>query len=108
MLETIFPFVFGGVVLFFLYRVIRHGGLRGAMFGASVLETLGEVEGKGQGPASSKLKVHLLGESSDPNRPVGLEIVTTTFASYQMHPITLPRGEAQKLLTLLQRATSAQ
>lgn len=105
------PVVFGLFLLaagFILYRALRHGGLRGAMFGASVRRTPGEVGGEGQGPVSTRVKVHLLGEESAPEPAVGLELVAKSFASYQMMPVTLSPSEARKLVALLEQATSAQ
>lgn len=36
-LETLFFIILAAVVAFFLYRMIRHGGFKAAMFGASLL-----------------------------------------------------------------------
>jgi hypothetical protein len=104
--DYVFPAFFAAFVGFFLYRTIRYKSLRGAMFGATVLQTVGEVDGARQGPVSVKLKVHVLGDTDRPEGSVGLELVARSFASWQTTPITLPRAEAQKLLILLQQATS--
>jgi hypothetical protein len=104
--EQIALAAFTAVAAFFVHRIVRYGGLRGAMFGRRVLETLGEVHGARQGPVAVKLKIHVLGDRNDAERAVGLELVAKSFASWQMMPITLPRSEAQKLLSLLHEATS--
>jgi len=54
-----------------LYRVARFKTLRGAMFGARVVSTIGEVEGVAQGLASTRLKVHSAGRyAGSSTRPV--------------------------------------
>jgi hypothetical protein len=86
-----------------VFRFLKFGGLRGAMFGSGVQQTVGEVTGSGGSFASRVLKVHVLNDP--PERAIGLEIVAKTFASYQMMPITLSLSEARNLLRLLQVAT---
>lgn len=105
--DMIFFGVFAAMAGFFVYRIVRYKGLRGALFGATIQETIGEVSGARQGPMSIKLKVHVLGAREDAEHKIGLELVARSFASWQMMPMTLPRSEAQKLLMLLEKAMAA-
>ena len=108
-LEKIFPFlffaVFALVVGSFIYKVLKHGGLKAAMFGAPIASTIGEVKGGGVKFMNIAVKVHTLGGGST-DKAVGLELVAKSVASYQMMPVTLSVSEAKKLVTLLQSATS--
>jgi hypothetical protein len=95
---------FVGVALFMLLRIRRFGGFRAAMFGAQIQRTVGEATGTGGSLVSTRLRVHVLADP--PEKAVGLEFVSKSFASYQMRPITLSVAEAQNLIALLQAATS--
>lgn len=105
MAEYMFFGIFAAFVGYFAFSVYRHGGFRGAMFGATVRETIGEVEGVARG-YSSKLKVHSLGSREGGDALVGLELVATSIGSWSSSPISLSRAEAQRLASLLQEAAS--
>lgn len=106
-LESILPYAFGGLfaatMAYMLFRVVRHRGFKGAMFGARVERTVGEVNGVDAGPVSSVVKVHAL-DRGDPERAVGIEFVSRSIGSYSMVPVTLSQAEARKLVSLLQSA----
>ena len=106
MAEYIFFGIFAAFVGYFAFSVYRHGGFRGAMFSATVRETIGEVEGVARGPGSAKLKVHSLGAREGADVLVGLELVATRIGSWSSSPISLSRAEAQRLASLLQEAAS--
>ena len=93
---------FVAIIAWFVFRALKFGGLRGAMFGAGIQETVGEVVGAGS-VVKTTLRVHVL--DSPPNKAVGIELVNKSFASYQMMPITLSVTEANTLVGLLQSAT---
>jgi hypothetical protein len=108
--QNYFPFIFFAFFAFvvgsFIYRIFKNGGFKAAMFGAPIIRTVGEVSAS----RSSRLlnvavKVHILGGNS-PDKTVGLEFVATSFASYQMMPVSLSTVEAKKLIMLLESATS--
>lgn len=101
--EALFFVVFAAVLGYFGYRMLRHGGFRGAMFGARIEQTVGEVTGEKQGPMNVALKVHAL-RRDDSEKLIGIELVAKSFASYQMMPITLSVSQAQQLASLLQNA----
>ena len=104
--ETLFFVVFFAIVGYFVYRMIRHGGFKAAMFGARIDRTVGEVSGEKQGPMGIALKVHILRRDAA-EKLVGVEFVAKGFASYQMMPVTLSVAQAQQLASLLNDAVRA-
>lgn len=108
--ESLFPIfffaVFSLVVGSFLYKMLKHGGFKAAMFGAPIERTVGEVAGGGMKLMNIGLKVHKLGGGRE--KAVGVELVAKSFASYQMMPVTLSTAEARKLIMLLEAATGGQ
>ena len=103
--EVVFLVLFIGTLSFFAYRIFRYKGFKGAMFGGEIVRTVGEVEGRNQGPMSCLLKVHVLRTFENPEPVIGVEFVAKSFASYQMMPLSLSRAEATKLASLLTDAT---
>ena len=103
-MENLFWLILVGIFLYFVYRILKYKGLKGALFGAEILTTVGEVQGKGQGPVGLTLKVHSLKPETASQALVGIELVSKSFASYQMMPITLPASDVQKLISLLEKA----
>jgi hypothetical protein len=100
--QYIFWVVFGGIVLSLVWRVVKHGGFRAAMFGSRIQRTVGELDVAGRSIMSMKLRVHVLGDP--PDKAVGLEFVSKSVASYHMTPITLSASQARELVALLQTA----
>lgn len=107
--DDAFPFlfflVFAAVAGSFVFKIIKHGGLKAAMFGAPIERTIGEVEGGGTRLMTVAVKVHKL-DGDSPEKAIGLEFVAKSLASYQMMPVTLSAAEARKLATLLESAAS--
>jgi hypothetical protein len=91
----------------FVYRLVRHGGLRGAMFGARVAQTIGVLELGRRGITRLRLKVHRL-EAADSGDPgVAIEVVSTSMAGAGMVPIVLTKEQARTLAALLKDAAGA-
>jgi hypothetical protein len=105
--EYIFFGLFFSFVAYFGYSMIRHGGLRGALFGAKVLRTVGEVSSSKRGLMSQKLKVHILDAESSVEGAVGIELTSSAPGSWSTTPIRLSNSEARNLIELLELATSA-
>ena len=105
--EYIFFGLFFSFIAYFGYSMIRHGGLRGALFGAKVLHTVGEVSSAKRGLMSQKLKVHILDTQTSAEGAVGIELTSSGPGSWSTTPIRLSNSEAQKLIQLLEQATSA-
>lgn len=104
--EVIFFALFGSVIAYFIYSIIRHRGFKGAMFGAAVLSSVGEVASVKRGFMSQKLKVHILGGESPTDISVGLELTTSGPGSWSMTPIRLSTSETRKLIVLLEEAVA--
>jgi hypothetical protein len=90
----------------FLYRIIRYGGLKAAMFGASIETTIGEVVDSGSVLTKTTVAVHKL-SSTDERKAVGLEVRNTGFGSYRMTPISLSSEQARTLGELLLSAAAS-
>ncbi|MCI0363217.1 MAG: hypothetical protein L0219_05000 [Phycisphaerales bacterium] len=106
--DTVAKLFFAMLALFvgsLIYGALRHGGFKGAMFGAKIERTVGQVACNGVKFGSMSLKVHKL--SGSPERVIGIEMVAKTFASYDMMPMTLLASEAKKLATLLEAAVAS-
>lgn len=90
------------VVGLMLAKVVRHGGVKAAMFGAAVGRAVGEVPLSG-GPrlGSHTVKVHVL-EGTD--KQVGVEIAARGPFGFSMVPVSLSRSEARRLADLLLNA----
>ena len=101
--EYLFFVALGLVAASTLYRVIRNRGFRGALFGAPVRATVGEIELRPRGLVKSRLKIHTLGGGRD-SPQVGLEITHSTVGSWQMTPVSLTADEARRLAEALERA----
>lgn len=102
--EIVFFIVLGGIVAYFLYSMFRHGGFKGAMFGARISSSIGEVATVTRGLGSQKLKVHLL-EVDDPTGPhVGIELTSSTALSWNTVPIKLSDAGVRELISLLEQS----
>jgi hypothetical protein len=97
-----FAIIFGVVVAVWIYKLVAHGGLRGAMFGARVKATVGEIDLNAGGFIKQKLLIYRLESGSDAD--IGLELRATTLASYQMQPVPLTKAQARTLSQLLAKA----
>src|SRR5262249_38076441 len=100
--NLVFFAVIGAIAVYFAFRFFKFGGFKGAMFGARIERTVGEAEGSSGNLTTTLVRVHVLG--GGPDKAVGLEFVTKSFASYQMVPITLSDSEARDLIRHLQSA----
>lgn len=108
-MEGWFDYLIGGIFILvignFIYRIIKNGGLKAAMFSQRIIRTVGEVSGQKQSLMSTTVKVHALGSGSRA-QAIGLEFVSKSFLSYQMVPATLSVAEARKLISVLESAVA--
>lgn len=105
--ETVFIAILASVVAYFLFSIFRHGGFKGAMFGARVLGQVGEVSAPRRGFMSQKLKVHVL-EAADPSGPaIGIELSSSGPGAWSMTPVSLTSSDARQLVRLLEQAADA-
>jgi len=105
LVPMLFFSAFALIIGMFIYRYFKFGGFKGALFGAKITQTLGQVSGGKFIVFNSAVKVHKL-SSNSPERAVGLEFINKGFASYHMFPITLSITETNRLIMLLQEATN--
>ncbi|HEY7895902.1 MAG TPA: hypothetical protein VIC24_13465 [Gemmatimonadaceae bacterium] len=88
-----------------LYKILRYRGWRGALFGAPVLSTVGELELPRRGMLKTRLKVHRI-DGRAKGVDVGLEITVSTVGSWQALPVSLSVADARRLAEMLDRAAS--
>lgn len=100
--DITFYFLFAVVTGTFLFKFIKHGGLKAAIFGAAINRTVGEI-GVKEGMVNIAIKVHTLG-SDEPDKAVGLELVAKTIARLRMTSVTLSVSDAKMLASFLQAA----
>jgi len=87
----------------FVVKIVKHGSFKGAMFGASIGRTVGEVSSDRGKLITTLIKVHTL-DGSTHDKTVGLEFVAKTIISYQTMPCSLSVAETKKLISLLESA----
>ena len=99
-------FVFFAVAAgYMLFRTIKRGGFKAAMFDAPIESTVGEVNVRRSNLIDVAVKIHKLG-GDDSAKAIGLELVAKSFASYQMTPVSLSVSEAKDLIKLLETAVA--
>ena len=95
----------GVIAVTMIYKVIKYRGLKGAAFGAPLREEIGELELSKRGLTKTKLRVHVLDPSHPDEGPhVGIEVIHSTVASWEMRPVSLTRSEARLLAKELSEA----
>jgi hypothetical protein len=100
-LDNFFWVPFAAVAAYFLYRFLRHGSLRGMLYGSSVSRTIGEVEiGRWMGTTTT-LRVHVL-----ENGKIVLENSSRAFLAASISGTPLSTSQADRLIALLQQARS--
>ncbi len=93
----------GAVAVFFLWRTVKYGGFKGALFGARIARTVGEVDTTGGRFSRTVLKVHVL-EGGAGSKDVGIEVTSRAAMSYHMMPLSLSITGANELIRSLQAA----
>ena len=111
--QNFIPFIFTGTIALilgsfvlvlgsFIFKIVKKGGFKTAVFGSPIERTVGEVAATSPSRMKSiVVRVHVLGGHS-PDKAVGLEFVD----SYQMMPVSLSKVESRKLIMLLESATN--
>ena len=106
LIESAFPFIFGAIILFMIYQFISKKGFRGLLFGAEVINTLGEVKGIKRGSLNTVARVHTLKGDDCSSDAIGIEIVAKSFASARITALSLSTNEAKRLANLLNEAVN--
>jgi hypothetical protein len=97
--ESLFFVVFAGFVGYFVYRYVKYGGFRGALYGSAIARTVGEVELQGPSSATTTLRVHLLEDGR-----IILEVSSRATMAATLHGYPMTVGNAGELVELLQQA----
>ena len=98
-----FALIFALIIGNLIYRMMRHGSIKGGLYGARIDREVGSVKGETVGLVSKQLKVHQLSRQGQ-EAAVGLEVVAKSFASFKTLPVVLSRTDARRLAKMLQRA----
>ena len=100
-LDNFFWVPFVAIGAFILYRFIKYGGFRGALYGSTVTRTVGEVELTRSLGASTTLRVHVL-----ENGQIILEQSSRALVAASVSGMPLTAAQADALISLLQQARS--
>src|SRR6516225_5216489 len=83
------------VLLNVVYQVVKNRGFKGAMFGAPVARTVGELDLGRIGGMRTTLRVHILQGRDATSPKVGLGLVSKSLTSASMGGIPLTSGQAR-------------
>ena len=101
--EYVFWIIFAFSVGTMIVRIVRNGGWRGAMFGAPIRSTVGEIVLQKRGMAKRRIKIHRLAGNHD-GPQVGIEIAFSMPGAFSIFPVSLTAEEARQLATALEQA----
>ena len=90
---------FAAIAGYFVFRLIKYGGLRGALYGSAIARTIGEVELSQVSGVKHTLRVHVL-----ENGRIVLEQSSRTMLSASLHGLPMTTDDADRLVSLLQQA----
>jgi hypothetical protein len=93
-----------GFVGWLLFRVVRHGGLVGAMVGARSREVVGEVESERVAGVRQVFRVHVLAPEPGQGPLLGLQTVTYAWGTRKTTAVRLSAAQARELAAILTRA----
>jgi F420-0:gamma-glutamyl ligase-like protein len=103
--DELTPLLFlAAFVAFAVFGIVRHGGFKGALFGARISVTVGEVEMARSGLVRQRVRVHVLEGKESVERRVGLELTQSAVLAWSMTPVSLSLDEARRLSELLSEA----
>lgn len=81
--------------MYMIFRIVKFGGFRGALYGAKVLEHIGELEGEKVSFIRSRLNIHLLLNKRLNQRELGCEIVKSSMLSWRAYHLRVAGEEAR-------------
>lgn len=93
--------IFALVVGLMLYSIVTKGW-KGSLFNARISESYDKIAQAGGGLMRGHIRVHVL--ETTPQRNIGIEIVWTSFLSWQMMPVKLSQDAARRLINDLSAA----
>lgn len=92
-----FVLVIGG----FVFKIVKHGGLRAALYGAPLGREIGELPLSGGSVPARVIRVRVLHGT---DKQVGIELAAKGPFSYTFQPIAVSRSDARKLSEWLAQA----
>ena len=87
---------------YIVVQVIRHRGIRGAMFRGRIEKTFGELDCEISFGIRNRIRVHRI--SSTGGATIGLEVARSGLFGYDMTPFKMTRDETKELIALLGKA----
>jgi hypothetical protein len=105
-MQYIFPFVPLAILVFFAWRYLKNGSLVGALLGARLTDTIGEIAISSSGMTSRVLRVSLLAAPNGGPHDIALAITSKAPLGASVVPVKLSHAQALELVALLQRATA--
>jgi hypothetical protein len=104
--EALVYLILGAPALYLLFTVVRNRGFRGAMFGAPVTRTVGEIDLGRRRMVRTTARAYLL-ESGSPSAPeIGLEFSSKRFGRWNVFPLALTREQVRVFTVLLAEAAA--
>lgn len=97
--ESLFFVVFAGFAGYFVYRYVKYGGFRGALYGSAIARTVGEVQLQGSSSSTTTLRVHLLEDGR-----IILEVSSRATMAATLNGYSMTVSNAGELAELLQQA----
>ena len=97
--EKLFFIVFFGIVAAFVYRAVKYGGFRGAMYGGRVVATFGDVEVERTGTMKSVMRVHVLDDGRIVLEQSSRALLAASMSGVPMNPVNV-----DQLISFLQQA----
>ena len=101
-LENFFWVPFAVIAAILLFRILKYGGLRGAIYGAPVARTVGEIELLRKMGSSMMLRVHVLEDGR-----IVIEQSARAPLAASISGIPLSTTETDRLIAMLQQARSS-
>ncbi len=95
----LFAVAFVTVAGFFITRLVKYGSFRGALYGARVIATFGDVEVQRNGSTATSIRVHALEDGR-----IVLEQSTRALLAYRADGIPMGPIDADRLIHYLQQA----
>ncbi len=97
-MEYIFWVIFGTVLIIMVYRVIIKGGLKGAVFGSRIKNTIGEISLSKNMASSRVLRIHKL-----ENGKVAFELSSKAVLAFSMTGFTVNEKQVEQLIEYLNK-----
>lgn len=102
-IEYLFWIPFALVIGYLFYQVATKG-FKGAIFGGHIEKSYGTIDQETTGLMGGKLKVHRVNVKG--TRKIGIEVILSSWLSWQMLPVKLSKENARRLIDALTAAVA--